>query len=316
MRVCFLLLIFLSQYAFSDVVELNLEIDYGEIAYGGEAMLVNGQYPAPTLYFKEGDTAKITVTNKMNVDTSIHWHGLLVPPEQDGVPYLSNFPIAPHSEFVYEFKLKHSGTYWYHSHTDLQEQSGVHGAIVIEPRKIKYKPDYEAVLVLQDWTKENPHQVLRNLKKDGDYYALKKDSVISLWGYWKQDALKNWLDARWMRMGGMDFSDVAYDHFLINGQKEQTILPNVKEGDVVRLRVVNSGASTYFHLDKAQELKWKVISLDGVDIKPTNVSELLHAPAETYDFLITIPSSGSFELLLRMAQVMQAFLLGKEKGLR
>ncbi len=187
MRMVLLTLMLVASVARGELVEYQLDIQYKELNYSGQpaqAMVVNDSYPGPVLRFKEGDTARITVTNHLDVDTSVHWHGLLLPPEQDGVPYMSSLPIGPGESFVYEFPLKHAGTYWYHSHTDLQEQSGVHGGIVVEPQQPRFDYQHEAVLVLQDWIDEDPHLVLRNLKADGDYYAMKKDSVVSIAGYW------------------------------------------------------------------------------------------------------------------------------------
>lgn len=294
----FITLLFASNL-YASTKEYTLTIDYGAIEVQEQSnigMLVNNSYPAPVLYFDEGDIAKIIVKNNMDQYTSIHWHGLLVPPEEDGVPYLSNFPIPPLGEYVYNFPIKHAGTYWYHSHTDLQEQLGVHGGIIIRPKKETIKSDYEAVLVLQDWTKEAPEQVLANLKKDGDYYALKKDSVLSILGYFKSGNIKNWIEGRWMRMGGMDLSDVGYDAFLINGKRTQDILANVSPGEKVRLRLVNSGTSSYFYVHAAPELDLVVISADGNDVQPFTTHEILQAPAETYDLLVIIPSKGRFEI--------------------
>jgi len=308
-RIFFLFLILFSAKANAALVEYELVISQSEITIEsltsevgrieeqkGIAMTVNGQFPAPVLHFTEGDQAKITVRNELDVDTSIHWHGLLVPADQDGVPYLSNFPIKPGETFVYQFPIKHAGTYWYHSHTDLQEQLGVHGGIVIEPKEARKKYDYEAVLVLQDWTHEDPKQVLANLKKDGDYYSLKKDSVISIAGYLKRRALKNWLEARWMRMGGMDISDVGYDAFLINGSKVQTLFPEAKAGEKVLLRVINAGTSSYFYLHSSPQLGMEVIEADGMPVQPFKQNKILHAMAETYDIVLTLPENKQYEL--------------------
>ncbi|KZX59367.1 hypothetical protein A3709_13795 [Halioglobus sp. HI00S01] len=278
-------------------VEYDLHIGYGTLNKSGkpvQAMLVNDSYPGPVLRFTEGDTARIRVTNHLDVDSSIHWHGLLVPPAQDGVPYMSSLPIGPGETFEYEFALKHAGTYWYHSHTDLQEQSGVHGGIVVAPPQgLGDQP--EAVVVLQDWTDEDPHQVLHNLKKDGHYYALKKDSVISIAGYLERGAMRNWWDSRWQRMGGMDVADVAYDAFLVNGEPEIRLFETAQPGERVRLRLINAGASTYFLLHSAG-LQTRVVAADGLDVAPVAVDEVLHAVAETYDLEITIPDNGAAEL--------------------
>ena len=285
-------------------VEYQLTVDYAQVDVEGAeglGMLINGQYPAPTLYFNEGDFARITVHNNMDVPSSIHWHGLLVPASEDGVPYLSRLPIAPGEAYTYQFEIKHNGTYWYHSHVGLQEQQGLHGAIVIKPKHLTAADlanatEHEAVLVLQDWTRENPDQVLANLKKDGDYYALKKDSVLSLWGYWKKRALKNWWQAQWTRMGGMDVSDIGYDAFLINGKNSQMLFENLPAGEKVRLRIVNAGASTYFYLHSAEGLRWEIIANDGQNVQAVSPKEIFHSPAETYDLLVTIPDGGAYEL--------------------
>ncbi len=299
MRNLLILLLFAAAACRAELVEYQLEIDYGTLNKSGkpvQAMLVNGSYPGPVLRFREGDTARITVTNRLDVDTSVHWHGLLVPPAEDGVPYLSNFPIGPGDTYIYEFPLRHAGTYWYHSHTDLQEQSGVHGGIVIEPlepRGLAY--DHEEVLVLQDWTDEDPHQVLANLKKDGDWYALEKNSVISIAGYLERGVPGNWWQSRWTRMGGMDIADVAYDAFLVNGERRLQLFEEAKPGERIRLRIINAGASSYFLWHSAQ-LKLEVVAADGLDVEPVAVDEVLHAVAEVYDVIVTVPDAVAAEL--------------------
>ncbi|MAT92926.1 MAG: copper oxidase [Halioglobus sp.] len=291
------LLIF-STVARAAVVEYHLAITERSLALAGApatAMLVNDAYPGPVLRFRQGDTARISVTNHTDKDTSVHWHGLLVPPGQDGVPYLSYLPIRPGETFVYEFPLKHAGTYWYHSHTDLQEQSGVHGGIVVQPLRETVSYDREAVLVLQDWTNETPRQVLANLKKDGDYYALKKHSVTSIAGYLQRGAMGTWLENRWNRMGGMDVADVGYDAFFINGRRSWHLFPEARPGERIRLRFINAGASTYFLLHSAG-LPFEVIGADGLAVEPVQVDEVLHAVAETYDIVVTVPPVGALEL--------------------
>ena len=169
----------------AEVVEYNLTISQQNINITGtpvSAMTVNGAIPGPTLQFKEGDKARIHVHNKMDVETSIHWHGLLVPPGMDGVPFISFPPIAPNTIFTYEFPIRQSGTYWYHSHTSLQEQSGVYGSIVIEPKQNKLQVDQDHVVLLSDWTDENPHTVNRFLKRGSEWYAIQKGSGQSIFG--------------------------------------------------------------------------------------------------------------------------------------
>ncbi|RMG04438.1 MAG: copper oxidase, partial [Nitrospirae bacterium] len=179
-----IILILLTKTSSAAVVEYNLIIEEGEITVEGLntiGMTVNGAVPGPVLRFKEGDLARIHVQNRMDMETSIHWHGVLVPPDMDGVPYVSFPPIKPHSTFTYEFPIRQSGTYWYHSHTGLQEQSGVYGSIVIEPKDIKntIKYDREYVVLLSDWTEEDPHEVLRTLKRGSEWYSIEKGSAQS-----------------------------------------------------------------------------------------------------------------------------------------
>ena len=218
-----------------------------------------------------------------------------MPPEQDGVPYMSSLPIGPGETFVYEFPLRHAGTYWYHSHTDLQEQRGVHGGIVVAPRVERVDYDREAVLVLQDWTHEKPRQVLANLKKDGHYYALRKGSVVSIAGFLERNALPVWWQNRWRRMEGMDVADVAYDAFLVNGKPELALFQDALPGERIRLRLINAGASSYFLLHSSA-LELEVVSADGLDVRPVVVDEILVGMAETYDVIVTVPDKGAAEL--------------------
>ena len=171
----------------------------------------------------------------------------LLPNFQDGVPYLTTPPILPGKTHKFEFPLKQSGTYWYHSHTGLQEQKGVYGAIVIEPKKKRHSYKQELILVLSDWTNEDPKEVLRTLKRGSEWYAIKKGSALSLSEVIGKNILGAQLSLWSQKMPGMDISDVYYDAFLINGKKE-SIYPNFKAETPIRLRVVNASASTYFWL--------------------------------------------------------------------
>ena len=280
-------------------VVYKLNIDYKTVHFTGQAkqaMAVNNSIPAPVLYFREGDTAVIHVKNQMNVESSIHWHGILLPNFQDGVPYLTTPPVLPGQSFTYKFPLKQSGTYWYHSHTGFQEQRGLYGAIVIEPQpqEKKYQYDHNLVLVLSDWTDENPNEVMRNLKRASEWYSVKKHSTQSLIEVIKNKALLAQL-AMWKnRMPGMDISDVYYPAFLINGKKEQDY-SHFKSGDKIRLRIINASASTYFWLTFGGK-KPLLISSDGVDVQPVPAQKILHAIGETYDFLITAPKGKSIQV--------------------
>jgi FtsP/CotA-like multicopper oxidase with cupredoxin domain len=289
-------LLFLGNISWAAVREYNLVISYKTVNYTGRdvtAMTINDSIPGPTLRFKKGDSAKIHVRNEMDVETSIHWHGILLPNLQDGVPYVTTPPILPGTTFTYEFPIKHSGTYWYHSHTGLQEQRGVYGSIIFEPEAPDIKTDLDYVVMLSDWTDENPDEVLRTLKSGSDYYSLKKDSMQSLIGALKARALGGVMKRSWMRMPPMDVSDIAYDRFLVNGQPSSTL--DARAGQTVRLRIINGSASTYFYLQFAGG-DMHVVSADGVNIKPVNIRRFLIAVAETYDVIIKVPEDGAYEL--------------------
>ncbi len=292
---CLLLLLFPS-LLFAKTVTYNIDIAYQPVNYTGKtvsAMTVGGGIPGPTLEFTEGDILSVTFNNKMDVDTSIHWHGLLVPNDQDGVPYITTLPIRPGTSFTYTFPIRQSGTYWYHSHTNVQEQRGVYGAIVIHPRKKNLQHNREYVVVLSDWTDENPQDVLKNLKKDGDYYALKKDSVQSWYKVLANRAWRQRLMQSWTRMGPMDLSDVGYDLFLQNG-KAEFALGAANKGERIKLRIINAAASSYFHLNFAGG-PMEVVAADGINVEPVIVDKLLIAVAETYDVIISIPDNKSYE---------------------
>ena len=264
------------------------------VNYSGKkskAIAVNGTIPAPTLHFTQGDTAEIHVQNNMDVETSIHWHGIHLPNNQDGVPYLTTAPILPHSVYIYKFPIKQNGTYWYHAHTGLQEQSGLYGALIFHKQNEKYFNEYP--LVLSEWTDEQPEEVLRSLRMANDWYGIKKHSTQN-WG----EAIINGhfstkIEQEWKRMLPMDVSDVYYDAFLSNGMREQN-LSGYKAGDKIRLRVINGGASTYFWLQYAGG-KMTVVANDGNDVQPVEVDRLIIAVSETYDVEVTIPDSKSYE---------------------
>ena len=290
------LLTVLPAMAEAKLVEYEFDINYKTVNFSGEdvqAMSVGGSIPAPTIEATVGDTLRVTFHNKMDVESSIHWHGVLLPNDQDGVPFLTTSPIRAGKSFTYEYPIIHHGTYWYHSHTQLQEQRGVYGSLVFHPKDgEKYKADREYVAVLSDWTNENPMQVLRNLKKDGDYYALKKDSVqswIKVFQY-GSEAIKNRLNSSWTRMGPMDLSDVGYDAFLLNGKKESAV-DGLKGGETVRLRIVNASASSYQYVEFAGG-PMTIVAADGVDTELKEVDRLKISVAETYDVLVQLPDDN------------------------
>jgi FtsP/CotA-like multicopper oxidase with cupredoxin domain len=251
----------------------------------------NGQIPSPTLYFTEGDTAQMLVTNRTERTVSFHWHGLLLPNEYDGVPLLNTELIHPSETHEFRFPVIQHGTYWYHSHTGFQEQKGQYGAIVIQPRQSIQKK--EKVVVLSDFTTQNPHEVLRQLKKHTDWYAIKRDAVQS---YGKALATGNlgaqaWLE--WNRMPPMDLADVYYQAFLANGQTADE-MSDLKPSETVRLRVINGSASSHFWLHFAGG-EMTVVAADGIDVQPVKVDKLLIATAETYDIEVTLPAVGQYE---------------------
>ena len=279
----------------AEVVEYDITISQQDVNITGisvAAMTINGTIPGPTLQFKEGDTARIHVRNKMAVETSIHWHGLLVPPGMDGVPFISFPPIAPDTTFTYEFPIRQNGTYWYHSHTSLQEQSGVYGSIVIEPKQNKLQVDQDYVVLLSDWTDENPYAVNRTLKRGSEWYAIQKGSGQSILGALRLGMFGDYFKRELQRMPAMDIADVAYDRFLVNGKPETSL--HAGPGETVRLRIIDGSATTYFHLEYAGG-QMTIIAADGIDVEPVEEDRFLIGVAETYDVLIKVPESGAYE---------------------
>ncbi len=289
----------LSNESFAKTVRYELTVENKPINMSGKkevdfALTVNGGIPAPTLEFTEGDDAEILVRNKLpKEEVSIHWHGILLPPEEDGVAYVNTPPIFPGNERLFKFKIRQNGTYWYHSHTAVQEQKGVYGAFIIHPKKKAIQYDKDAVLVLSDWSDENADQIIRNLRKDGDFYLYKKDSMRSYLGAIKAGGLKSHLANEWSRMGGMDLSDVGYDAFLINGKRDSQSLV-AHPGEKIRLRIINAAASSYFYVSMGVPMQ--VISADGVDVELVKTNEILMGMAETYDVLFTVPEHKNYEL--------------------
>lgn len=255
-------------------------------------MTINGTIPGPTLRFTEGDLARIRVRNKMDADTSIHWHGVLVPPGMDGVPYISFPPIKPGTTFTYEFPIRQNGTYWYHSHSSLQEQSGVYGSMVIEPKQQRFHPDRDHVILVSDWTDEDPHSVLRTLKRGSEWYALEKGSSQSILGAARLGMLGRYFKRELQRMPPMDIADVAYDRFLANGMPESSLA--AEEGETVRLRIINGSSTTYFHLEFACG-PMTIIAADGQDVEPVRSRRFLIGVAETYDVLVRQDRKGACE---------------------
>ena len=278
-------------------VRYDLYIADTTVTFGKKAkraIAVNGQIPMPTLTFTEGDTAEIYVHNNLNEETSLHWHGIFLPNQYDGVPNLTQMPIKAHSTHLYKFPIIQHGTHWYHSHTELQEQIGMYGAMILNKRKEWDIPTIP--VVLSEWTDMKPEEVQRSLHNGTDWFAIKKGTTQSYAEAIQGGHLKTKLTNEWKRMNAMDVSDVYYDKFLINGQN-QNEQPQFKAGDKVRLRIANAGASSYFWLNYSGG-KITVVATDGSDVEPVEVDRLLIAVSETYDVIVTIPENKSYEFLV------------------
>ncbi|MES1220229.1 MAG: multicopper oxidase domain-containing protein, partial [Bacteroidota bacterium] len=258
------------------------------------AIAVNGSIPMPTLTFTEGDTAEIYVHNMMNEETSLHWHGLFLPNQYDGVPNLTQMPIKPHTTHLYKFPIIQHGTHWYHSHTELQEQIGMYGMFIMNKRKEWDVPTLP--VMLSEWTDMKPEEVHRSLHNATDWFAIKKGTTQSYAEAIKSGHLKTKLTNEWKRMNAMDVSDVYYNKFLING-KNINEQPQFKAGDKIRLRIANGGASSYFWLTYSGG-KITVVATDGNDVEPVEVDRLIIAVSETYDVIVTIPDNMSYEFLV------------------
>ena len=257
------------------------------------AMAINGSLPGPILRWREGDTVTLRVRNRLKQDTSIHWHGIILPANMDGVPGLSFHGIAPDGMYEYKFKVDQNGTYWYHSHSGFQEQVGVYGALVIDakdPEPFTYDRDY--VVMLSDWTDEDPAQVMSKLKKQSDYYNFHKRTV----GDFVDDVSeKGWAAAvadrkMWaeMKMSPTDLADVSgYTYtYLMNGQAPNGNWTGIfKPGEKIRLRFINGSAMTYFDV-RIPGLKMTVVAADGQYVKPVSIDEFRIAVAETYDVIV------------------------------
>ncbi|MBL0162118.1 MAG: copper resistance system multicopper oxidase [Xanthomonadales bacterium] len=257
------------------------------------ATTVNGSVPAPTLHWREGDTVTLRVTNHLKVPSSIHWHGILLPTGMDGVPGLSFDGIAPGETFEYQFELKQSGTYWYHSHSRFQEQTGLYGPIVVAPRAgERFPSDRDYVVMLSDWSDEDPEVLFANLKKMSDYYNFNEPTAVEFANDALKIGFKQALAKRkmWneMRMSPADLGDVtAHTYtYLINGA---TAVDNwtglFARGEKVRLRFINGSAMSIFDV-RIPGLKMTVIAADGQDVEPVSVDEFRIAVAETYDVIV------------------------------
>ena len=298
-----------STWGFAAVKEYQLVIDESSINVTGKSVkriTVNGKFPAPLLEFEEGDDAIIRVKNNLkNQDSSLHWHGLLLPGIMDGVPGFNGFTgIAPNTEFVYKFKVRQSGTYWYHAHSKGQEQDGLYGALVIYPQDRKplathEQTDRDYVIMLSDFHQQSSAQIQNNLKVSADYYQDQRETLADVWQQVKRDGLQaTWSERKmWnqMRMLKTDLSDVTGYTFLINGQTpEQNWTGLFQPNEKIRLRFINASAMSFFDV-RIPHLKMTVVSADGQPVKPVAVDEFRIGTAETYDVIVE-PKQAHYQI--------------------
>ena len=276
--------------------EFNLVIAESPVNFTGRpgmATTINGSLPAPTLRWREGDTVTIRVTNRLAEATSIHWHGIVLPYQMDGVPGISFAGIAPGETFTYRFKVEQNGTYWYHSHSGTQELTGMYGAIIIDPAEgDPVKAERDHVVLLSDWTDEDPMRMFEKLKVQSNYYNYHQPTVVDFFRDVSQGGLKTALDKRrmWnqMRMSPTDLADVsgATLTYLTNGTTPAGNWTGLfTPGERVRLRFINGAAHTFYDV-RIPGLKLKVVQVDGVNVEPVSVDEFRFGPGETCDVLV------------------------------
>jgi CopA family copper-resistance protein len=285
-----------AQAAVLSGTEFDLSIDALTVNYTGAqrtATAVNGQLPAPLLRWREGDTVTIRVTNRMPVPSSIHWHGVLVPAEMDGVPGLSFPGIASGETYVYRFRVKQHGTYWYHAHTRFQEQSGLYGPIVIEPRGSESsRADKDYTVVLSDWSDSDPEHLFVTLKRQSNYFNYGRRTAGDFFAETHRRGIaatvRDWAPWEDMRMDPTDLSDIsaATYTYLMNGAtpaRDWTAL--FSAGDRVRLRFINASAMSFFDI-RIPDLSLTVIAADGQDVEPVTVDEFRMASGEVLDVIV------------------------------
>lgn len=267
------------------------------------ATTINGSIPAPTLRWREGDTVTLRVTNRLAVPTSIHWHGLILPFQMDGVPGISFAGIAPGETFVYRFKVQQSGTYWYHSHTGFQEQTGMYGAIIIDPvRGNRIRADRDYVVQLSDWTDEDPMAVFNKLRKQSDYYNFNQPTIGDFFSDLADRGAGAALARRrmWnqMRMNPTDLADIsAFTYtFLMNGTPPDGNWTGLFDpGERIRLRFIGSGTQSFFDV-RIPGLKMTLVQVDGQDVEPVTVDEFRFGPGETYDVIVEPASDQAYTI--------------------
>ncbi|MET3663969.1 FtsP/CotA-like multicopper oxidase with cupredoxin domain [Caulobacter sp. 1776] len=298
-----------AQRAAAELAGPDFELEISKIAVNltGRprfATAVNGATPGPTLRFREGDVVTLRVTNRLDEMTSIHWHGLIVPADMDGVPGISFGGIAPGETFTYRFEVRQHGTYWYHAHT-LAEQTGLFGAIIIAPRDeavVGDKVQRDHVVMLSDWTDEPPLQVFLNLKKQSDYYNFAQPTAGDFLKDVKALGLGEAVRRRDMwgraRMNPTDYSDVSATTYayLLNGAPPSGNWTAVAlPGELVRLRFIGAGTATFFDV-RIPGLPLTIVSTDGQSVHPVTVDEFRIGPGETYDVLFTMPDERAYTI--------------------
>ncbi len=256
------------------------------------AILVNGQLPGPTLHWQEGEWVNLHVTNHLDEQSSIHWHGMILPYQMDGVPGISFAGIEPGETFIYRFQVNQSGTYWYHGHSGLQEQLGLFGALIIDPADSSKPEKTDYVVLLSDWPEADPKRTMARLKKQSDYYNFQKRTVVDFFKDVQSNGLMATIDDRldWgrMRMEPTDLADVtgATYHFLINGKTiDQNWTALFEPDEKVRLRFINGSAMTHFDV-RIPGLTMRVVESDGITVEPVDVDQFRIAVAETYDVIV------------------------------
>jgi len=286
----------------------RLSVGYQPVNFTGRdrlATAINGCLPAPVLRFKQGERVTLEVTNHLAEDSSVHWHGLILPSAMDGVPNISDGfrGIPPGETFRYQFDVTQSGTYWYHSHSGFQEQTGAYGAIVIDPADgPRFGYDREHVVLLSDWSDEDPEDIYARLKKMSHFYNTRERTMGDLWA----DIERNGLSRTWgerqmwneMRMSDRDISDVTgYTYtFLMNGQSPAGNWTGLFErGEKVLLRIVNASAMTFFDF-RIPGLEMTVVGADGQQVEPVTVDEFRIGVAETYDVLVEPKDDRAYTL--------------------
>jgi len=285
----------------------NLEIDQFERTVDGKTLTgvsINGESPGPLLRLREGEDVTINVTNTLDVDTSLHWHGIILESKMDGVPGISFDGIGPGETYTYNFTAKQSGTYWYHGHSALQEQEGVFAPIIIEPAVADpFTYDREHVVILADWLNDSPYKALANLKKRSNYYNYNRRTVFDLWRDWtsaegseKSKVIEDRLAWGKMRMDPTDIVDITGYSFLVNGETPEDNWNAVfKPGEKVRLRFINAAAMTYFDVS-IPGLRMTVVQADGQNIQPVSIDEFPIAIAETFDVIVEPEAGQSYTI--------------------